>query len=172
MPLFTGLLFFFIALALLPLALRNSGARELRRQRARDVEQMTIGARICEIVARDAFGIELDHSMESITALDALITNGWADTAAGTNTWSNEEHDPTFVLGSYLGDIFIRHEHSEWQWEHDEAFLYFSNGKRTVSPFDLIQRKLREPLEVHLKEETTKWLIPLIPQHDDGNTKS
>jgi hypothetical protein len=168
MPMFTSLLFFFIALALLPLALRNSGARELRRQGARDVERITIGAQICEATARDAFEVELDHSRESIALLDTLITQGWSnETPASTS----ENYDPIYIMGAYVGDVFVRAGNAEWRWENGEAFLYVSKWKRKISPFDLIQRKFRDPLHIHLNEETVMWLMPLTPLENDASTK-
>ena len=165
---FTSLLFLFIALALLPLALRNSGARELRRQRAREMERITIGAQICEAAARDTFEVELDHSKESIGLLDAMITHGWSN---GTNTSVGEDYDPVYIMGAYVGDVFVRAGNAEWRWENGEAFLYLSQWKRKISPFDLIQQKLRDPLHVNLNEEIAMWLMPLIPHENDASTK-
>ncbi len=174
MPIFTSLLFFFIALALLPLALRNSGARELRRQRARDVERMAIAARICESAARGAFDVELDHSTESIERLDALITNQWSnreETAAGTQETSTEQFDSPFILSAYVGDVFVRSGDAEWRWAQNETFLYFRNSKRSVSPFELLERKLAHPEHLHLEEETSLWLNPIISQDSDAATQ-
>ena len=168
----TGLLFFFIVLALVPLALRNSGARELRRQRTREIERMTIGAHICEATARDAFGVELDHSTDSIPMLDALITKGWSDGTGTTYDLPTDNYEPTFVLGSYLGNVFTHHEKAEWQWENAEPFLYFRNLKQRNSPFELIERKLSNPTEVNLEQETALWLHPNPPQDSDANTTS
>ncbi len=172
MPIFTSLLFFFIALALLPLALRNSSMRQERRRRKQNKERMNIGARICEAAARDAFGLELDHSPESIASLDSLITHGWGDGTvgtAGTNDLSAERDDPTFVLGAYVGNVFVRNGKAEWQFEDGKALLYFPKWKRKVSLFDLIQQKLREPDRIHLEEETDHWQISEMPQNDDAN---
>jgi hypothetical protein len=161
MPIFTSLLFFFIALALLPLALRNSGMREIRRQHARDTERMTIGAQICEAAARGAFEVELDHSVASVALLDALITRGWSDGMDRTHAPTYGEYNPAFVMGAYVGDAF------EWRWENGEPFIYFRNTKQKVSPFDLIERKLMEPNQIHLQDETALWLMPTTIQREN-----
>jgi hypothetical protein len=169
MPIFTSLLFFFIALALLPLALRNSGMREIRRQHARETERMTIGAQICEAAARDAFEVELDHSAASIALLDELITRGWSYGTERIRASAHEEYNPTFVMGAYVGDVFVRTGNSEWRWENGEPFIYFRNTKQKVSPFDLIERKLMEPNQIHLRNETALWPMPENIQHENPN---
>jgi hypothetical protein len=164
MPLYTSLLFFFIALALLPLAIRNSNARSTRRERTRDVEHMAIGAKICEAAARDAFGIELDHSVESIAQLDALISTGWGDATTGTkgtNASKADEFDLAYIFASYLGNVFVRHENAEWRWDHGTAFIYFRTLNQNAFPFDFIARKLKDPDRIHLQDETANWLTPL-----------
>jgi hypothetical protein len=159
MPLYTSLLLFFIALGLLPLAIRNSSARSARRERARDAERMAIGARICEAAARDAFGIELDHAVESIAELDALITTGWGNGAIGTeerqqtNGFGSEKYDLAFILASYLGDAFVRQGNAEWRWEKGEACIYFKKEKRISYPSILIEHKLHNPNQIHLQDE-------------------
>lgn len=162
MPLFTSLLFFFIALALVPLAMRNSALREARRKKARDEQRIEIGTRICEAAARDAFGIELDHSLASIDTLDDLITQGWMD---GTSQ-PNDEHPLSFVMGSYLGDIYVQNRKAEWKHDDEEAILYFPEFKRRISPFELIRKKLNDPAYVHLDEETARWQAP--PEMNDA----
>ena len=165
MPLYTSLLFFFIALALLPLAIRNSNASCARRERARDVERMVIGAKICESAAKDAFGIELDHSVKSIAQLDAMITNGWSDDAIGpdetnrTKTLESESYDLNFIFASYLGDTFVRHGDAVWQWEKGEACIYFKKEKHISNPFILIAHKLQNPKQIHLQDEIANWII-------------
>jgi hypothetical protein len=164
MPLYTSLLLFFIALALLPLAIRNSNVRNTRRERVRDVERMTIGAKICEAAARDAFDIELDHSIESIVQLDAMITNGWGNDAIGTDEtnqikiFESESYDLNFIFASYLGDTFVRHEHAVWQWEKGEACIYFKKEKHISYPFILIAHKLQNPKQIHLQDEIANWI--------------
>ena len=133
---------------------------------------MTIAAHICEAAARDAFGIELDHSTESIPLLDALITKGWSDVTDITNGLSVDNYEPTFVLGSYLGNVFTHHENVEWRWESGEAFLYFRNLRQRNSPFELIERKRMNPTHVNLEKETELWLHPNPPQDNDANTTS
>lgn len=133
---------------------------------------MTIGADICEAAARDAFGVELDHSMESIALLNSLIINGWGvgtNPISGTNEPSTERFDPTFIFGAYLGEVFVRTGIAEWRWENSEAFLYFRNSKRKNFPFDLIERKLREPNQIDLAEETALWLTSTIPLDNATN---
>jgi hypothetical protein len=169
MPIFTSLLFFFIALALLPLILRNSGMREIRRQHTRDVERMNIGAHICEAAARDAFEVELDHTTASIALLDALIARGWSNGTDATHVSRHEAYDPAFVMGAYVGDVFVRTGRAEWQWKNSEPFIYFRNTKQKVSPFDLIARKLMEPNQIHLQGETALWLTPANIQHENPN---
>ena len=166
MPLYTSLLLIFIALALLPLAIRNSNARSTRRERARDAERVSIGAKICEAAARDGFDVELHHSVESIAQLDAMISTGWnhvtigTDETNGTNASTSDKFDFVFIFASYLGDVFVRHENAEWRWEKGEAFIYLRKVKRNASPFDLITRKLNDPNQIHLQDETVNWLTP------------
>jgi hypothetical protein len=172
MPIFTSLLFFFIALALLPLALRNSGAKELRRLHARDTERMTIGAEICEAAARDAFEVELDHTTQSIALLDTLITRAWGDGLNRTHASTHLEYNPAFVMSAYVGDVFVRAGNAEWRWESGEPFIYFRNAKQTVSPFDLIDRKIMEPDKIQLQDEISAWLIPATIQHENANANA
>jgi hypothetical protein len=167
MPLFTSLLLFFVALAMLPLALHNGNTRKRFGQRAGNIERMSIGAQICEAAMRDIWGANLDRSVGSIVLLNALISENWVDRdMVGTNRSSLMGYDAIFVLGSYLGNIFIHPEHAEWRSENGETFIYFRNLKRHVSPFRLIERKLQEPNRVVLQEETAHWLNQAAPQDD------
>ncbi len=172
MPIFTSLLFFFIALALLPLALRNSGMREIRRQQARNMERMNIGAQICEAAARDAFEVELDHTTQSIAPLDTLITRGWGGGMDRTHASTHLEYNHAFVMSAYVGDVFVRAGNAEWRWENGEPFIYFRNAKQTVSPFDLIDRKIMEPNKIQLQDEISQWLSPANIQHENANANA
>src|SRR5580658_160014 len=107
MPIFTSLLLLFAALALLPLALRSNGIARERRRHTRDEERMATGALICEAAARDAFGVELDHSVESIAMLDALISQGWPENTANSDGEISHSHgvlpdELSFTLASYM----------------------------------------------------------------------
>jgi hypothetical protein len=128
---------------------------------------MVIGAQICEAGAMDAFGIRLDHSIESIAKLDRLIANGWNNESTSAMPQMNDYNTLTFVFASYLGDVFVQHKHASWQLEHEQAILYFRNLKRMAYPFELITQKMREPSEIDLMEETSNWLKP--PIQEDGN---
>jgi hypothetical protein len=172
MSIFTSLLFFFTALALLPLALRNNSACEGRRQKKRDTERMTIGAQICEAAARDAFEAELDHSIGSISPLDSLITLGWSNKTDVTNASMRGGYDPTFAMGTYVGDLFVRVGNAEWIFEDGTAFMYVRASKQKFFPFDLIQRKLWEPDRVNLQEEMALWLNLATRQEDYGNANT
>jgi hypothetical protein len=172
MPIFTGLLLIFVILAILPVALRNNNARESRRQKVWNERKMIIGAQICEAGAMDAFGIELDHSVESIAQLDLLITNGWAHDPTSMPPQVKDLSTLTFVFASYLGDVLVQHKNASWQLENEQAILYFRNLKRMAYPFELITQKLREPGEIDLVEETSNWLKPAIHQESNGITTS
>jgi hypothetical protein len=168
MPLFTSLLLFTISVALLLLALRTSRAGEARRHRLHEEERMTISAKICEAAARDAFGVELDHSMESIILLDSLITNGWSKEPISAEDLT--KGNTPFIFAAYLGDVFVHHAKAQWQWNNDEGFLYFQNLKRTALPFELIKQKLNEPSGVDLAKETSLWLNPLAQNNSDRDS--
>src|ERR1035437_8953806 len=72
-----------------------------RKRRDTTGDQMELASRICEAAARDAFAIELDHSLESLTTLDELIERGFAS--------ARELPDDTLlVLGAYLGQVLVR----------------------------------------------------------------
>ena len=159
MPLFTSLLFFFIALAFLPLVLRSRARSELRRQAELD-NRMTLGASICIAAAREAFGVELDRSLASIAALDALITQGWNDSHPELEAPKEKPNDLTFVFAAYLGDTVIKHTHARWRIENGQAVLLFREANVSASPMDLIERKLRDPQNVHIEEEIAQWGNP------------
>ena len=155
MPIFTSLLFFFLALALWPLATRNSGRRELRRRQAQAQDRFETAAQICEAAARDAFHITLDHSLRSIDQLDEMIDNGWSNVES-----QHLQNDTSFVMGAYLGDVFVRNQLAEWTASSQNMprpFLYFPLSKKTVSPFDIIEQKLNGPSSIHLPSETARW---------------
>ncbi|HEY3874491.1 MAG TPA: hypothetical protein VGM92_03365 [Candidatus Kapabacteria bacterium] len=197
MSIFTILLFFFLTLALWPLLTRNSGRRELQRRRDAAEDRLETAGSICVAAARDAFGVELDHSLESIDTLDAMIVNGWPEAIdvkespgmepnadmesnmdmgantdvgvnadAGTNPDVGTETDATFLLGAYLGDVFVRQNLAEWRWEDDKTLLYFEHSNKTVSPFELLEEKLKAPLQIHLPEVAAQWQSPEISETD------
>ena len=174
MPIFTSLLFFLIALAFLPLALRTSHARSAAREQAILADRMALGASICIAAARDAFGIELDRSMGSINALDALISQGWGNAnerssplaqqgegVGGEALPDRKPNDLTFVLAAYLGTTYCEHSAAHWRIENGTPALFFQVAKVSAYPFDLIERKLRDPEQVHLEEAIAEWGKPL-----------
>ena len=172
MPLFTSLLLFFIALALISFTLRNTSARQARQRKDQNERRMAIGAQICEASARDAFGVELDHSVESIVLLDSVIIRGWGDTPDIPDKRMTDSGTLDFIFSAYLGDVFVRNEKAVWQWQNNEAFLYFQNLRRTAMPFELIKRKLSDPNQVNLANETALWLNSLTPNDGDGISRS
>ena len=164
MPIFTSLLFLFLALALWPIVSRSNARRELERRRNEAEQRLETAARICEAAARDAFHISLDHSIASIDWLDEMIDKGWMEpnNAQGSTT------DSPFAIGAYLGDVFVRHHLAVWNWESGKTLLFFALSKRTVSPFELIEQKLREPFSVNLSAESARWQSPEIPEPDNA----
>ncbi|HET6402094.1 MAG TPA: hypothetical protein VFH95_11940 [Candidatus Kapabacteria bacterium] len=160
MPIFTSLLFFFIALAFLPLALRNSRARTALRQQSELDDRMALGASICIAATREAFGVELDHSLDSIHTLDILISQGWSDSPAEQTESNGKPNDLTFVLASYLGTAISEHTGARWRIENGKTVLFFQEHSVSAFPFDLIERKLRDPEQVHLEEEIERWGKP------------
>jgi hypothetical protein len=159
MPIFTSLLLIFVALALLPLALRSNGVARERREHARDEERFSTGALICEAAARDAFGVELDHSIESIAKLDELISQGWSQQAANPNEEIPDEL--SFTLASYLGDVFVRNAGARWRHSNDGWSLSFPKLEIVADPFNLIERKLRDTEHVHLHDDAALLLQEL-----------
>ena len=159
MPIFTSLLLLFAALALMSLALRSTGLARERRQHSLDEAKMATGALICEAAARDAFGVELDHSIESIAKLDALISEGWSAQTADPITDASGEQ--SFVLSSYLGDVFVRHSGARWRADDTGWSLGFPKLNLIAEPFDLIARKLSDIENVSLQHESDLLLNEL-----------
>lgn len=160
MPIFTSLLFFFIAVAFLPLAFRSSRARTALRQQAELDDRMALGASICIAAARDAFGIELDRSFDSIQMLDLLISQGWSDAPVDPVESGGKPTDLTFVLASYLGTVAAEHTGARWRIENGQTALFYQEQNMSAFPFDLIERKLNDPERVHLWEEIERWGKP------------
>jgi hypothetical protein len=170
MPVFTSLLFFFIALAFLPLALRNSRARSALRQQTELDDRMALGSSICIAAARDAFGVELDRSLGSIPALDALISQGWNEASLEETESDGKPSDLTFVFASYLGTTVSKHTGARWRIENGKTVLFFQEQNVSAFPFDLIERKLRDPERVHLGEEIERWGKPPEVANADEET--
>jgi hypothetical protein len=160
MPIFTSLLFFFIALAFLPLALRNSRARSALRQQVELDDRMNLGASICIAAAREAFGVELDRSLQSIQTLDVLISEGWSESLLDSEASNGKPDDLTFVFASYLGMTVCQHTDARWRIENGATALFFQSAKTPAYPFDLIEQKLRDPEHIHLEEEIERWGQP------------
>ncbi len=173
MPIFTSLLFLFLALALLPLAFRGNRARQTRREESALAERMALGASICIAAAREAFGVELDRSLDSLAAMDSLIADGWAPSSP-TNSAQGSELDSTgvtFVLAAYLGTAFALHRAAEWRIENGKPALYFRTVNESEYPLELIELKLREPVHVNLSKETERWGLPPEPATASENDR-
>jgi len=173
MPIFTSLLLLFIALAILPLALRSNRIARERREHTRDEERFATGALICEAAARDAFGVELDHSIESIAKLDALISQGWSGMDA--NSPDELPDELSFTLASYLGDVFVRNSGARWRNSGYGWSLSFPKLEIVADPFNLIDRKLSDPEHVHLHEDAALLIQELErlrnPEKNSQETK-
>src|SRR5665213_2312505 len=183
MPIFTSLLFIFIALAFLPLALRSSRARSALREQAELDDRMALGASICIASAREAFSVELDCSLASIETLDRLISQGWANAneqssplaqqgegVGGEASSDGKPNDLTFVFPSYLGTTVCGHTDARWRIENGKTALFFKEQNVSAFPFDLIEQKLRDPERVHLGEEIERWGKPPEVTNADEQT--
>ncbi len=159
MPIFTSLLFFFLALAFLPLAFRGSSARQDRRKQAKLDDRMETGADICRAAAREAFGVELDRSLASIAVLDDLIERGWRNRDPETDAPKTND-DLSFIFAAYLGTVLARFAHAEWGWDREKPALFFHGSKEPVPLFPLVERKLQDPEHTNLSLETMQWYSP------------
>lgn len=173
MPIFTSLLFFFLALALLPLAFRGSRVRQSQRELSALEERMALGASICIAAARQAFRVDLDQSIESLGVLDSLITSGWSSIprseSLNVSDAGSDSKEVTFVLAGYLGTAFVQNRAAIWRVENGKPALYFRSVKESEYPLELIELKLKEPAQVSLVHETERWGLPPEPLASNGN---
>ena len=158
MPILTSTLLILTGLALITLALRSRRKKRTVRRGDYSEYKLELGARICEAAARNAFGVDLDHTDASLRKLDELIAAGWADTSTHDST---AQRDILYVIAAYIGDVLIRHHHAEWRLDriqHSSSietqvmslnptlpYLYFNNTAIMASPFEIAEHKLREP---------------------------
>ena len=156
MPILTSILLVLTGLALISLALRSRPKERTRRRDDYSERRLELGARICEAAAKDAFGVDLDHTDESLTKLDELIADGWtgADTIASS---AESQRDPLYVFASYVGDILVRHHQAEWRLSIISSgtpwpSLYFKAADLTASPFEMVERKLHDPEHFKITE--------------------
>ena len=126
-----------------------------RKRRDTTGEQMELASRICEAAARDAFDIELDYSLESLAKLDELIEGGFASVP--------EVHEDTrLVLGAYLGQVLVHCCGAKWRaadQEHARATLVFPPSIQSISPFEMVERKLCAPLETSISAEAREFTV-------------
>jgi hypothetical protein len=148
MPIFTTTLLLFVTLAALALSIRSHSRVKKLREKRSDNERMKLAAKICEAATRDAFGLDLDYSLESISALDQAITSNWSQNADHSVFSQNS----LFVLSAYLGEIFVRSHGAEWILTGNASvpYLYFTDIDLKASPFDLVEQKLEQPATVSL----------------------
>ncbi len=113
--------------------------------------EMDIAARICEAAARDAFGIELDHSLSSLALLDQMILQEWVLPGSTTGMATATRRG----FAAYFGDVFVRSYSARWSIigaSTEEPRLEFPKCRVIVDPFALLQYKLQDPESVHLAE--------------------
>jgi hypothetical protein len=121
-------------------------------------ERMSLAAKICEASARNAFHVELDHSIESLPTLDDVMKSGFA---------SEIHDDSVYVLGAYLGDVIIREIGGRWsRLAANEKYpkLTLASGE-VFDPFDIVTAKMHFP-EISLEQEVRRRLEPEPPAEE------
>ncbi len=134
---------------------------------------MSLGASICIAAEREAFQVELNRSVESISSLDTLIIHGWSSLLSpespNNSAFHGEPKELIFVLSAYLGTIFVLHRAAEWRFENGKPALFFRSIDQSEYPFELAELKLRDPERVNLSQETARWGFPPEAAPADGN---
>lgn len=128
-------------------------------------EQMDLASRICEAAARDAFDVELDHSLDSLAKLDELIEQGFAGVLEVTD-------DTVYVLAAYFGQVLVHACGAEWQpasVQNSKPTLRIQSSQESVSPFEIIERKLRTPQDTKLAAEARELMTKIEPLHGNAN---
>ena len=141
----TPLLYSLFALFLLLAAFNSKFFAQIRYTRLIE-RRMDIAARMCEAAARDSFQIELDHTMESLTAFDQLLDTGWSSTRPMTE-------DTRYVIAAYFGDLFVRECGARWSAPRSgngEPMLEFPKSRVKADPFAIIEYKVQLPDAVKL----------------------
>lgn len=136
---------------------------------------MTIAADVARASARQVFGVELDLTDKSITALDKLIAQGWTEPEQGikittVETLSESEgetevdvDDSYYVLSGYLGTVLAHNHNGVWKSddEHPLPYVYFKKYDYAISPFNVIRKKLLAPQHFDLTSHYNNMLWEL-----------
>jgi len=123
----------------------NSGSTVARASKAtvQQVGELRQLAMIASTAFADSIHKPLDFTDASIERLDPLLPPiGLMKDADGQMAPPNVQiRERILVLGSYVGEVLIRHHHGAWNIDpavHPLPFIEFSGGLR-ASPFDLLQ---------------------------------
>jgi hypothetical protein len=167
MPILTSILLVLTGLALISLTLRSRPKERAERRSDYSERKLELGAQICEAAARDAFGVDLDHTDASLSALDQLITEGWTNPV----TVTDDQQDTLYVFGAYIGDVLVRHHQAEWHTDAKSTMpcLYFNAVDFIASPFEIIERKLQDPEHFRITE-AVEHLLAEVEARKNGNT--
>lgn len=147
------LLVFLAALAVVALLRRSPS---FVRKRSVDIgERMELAAKVCEAAARDSFRIHLDYSLESLTVLDGLIDREFKSNVA--------TDDVGLVLAAYVGEVLVRQHKAKWLQpvSDEQPKLRLPDHAEAISPFELVDEKLKSPDTVSLAQRAEELFAPL-----------
>lgn len=128
-------------------------------------QQMGLASSICEAAARDAFDVELDHSLDSLAKLDELIEQGFTGVLEVTD-------DTVYVLAAYYGQVLVHACGAEWQSANGQdakPTLKIGSTLESISPFEMIERKLHAPQDTNLAAEARELMTKIESVNGNAN---
>jgi hypothetical protein len=102
-----------------------------------------------------------NHSVSDAIAAERHSVEETRDTEPSIRGTRGPEKDSIFVLASYLGNILVLHHSGEWRLDpktHTWPFVHFKQADLSVSPFEILARKLAAPEEFSLRDAMRRLL--------------